>query len=503
VKKKCNGEGTIFKRKDGRWMAQTYVTLTDGARKRISITNPDRQKVMEKLGDVQAQERNHIPFSDEDWTVGAWLDHWLADILPGKKTRQTTIATYERVIRLHIKPYIEKVKLVKLSVRDVQGMMDKLGKAGVGVRTVHKARQALSSALGRAMREELIFRNVASERMIELPKYDPKEKYLWSIEETRQFMAVAKNHPWHFAFVLIFTYGMRRGEALGLRWSDIDFNRETFRIRQQIQQMDNQLQALPVKTRESQRDLPLTPHVKALLLEKARENGIDLSKNVPDYAFSAEHLITKSRVGTPVAPRNFNRALDMLIKRAGVRRITPHVSRHMEATFNKDIGTPLKDTQQILGHAHSDTTQKIYQHGSSDIQRQALTAIDELLHKKEGGCSQILLSHQISALKNKPVSGLAALLRSGESGEIRTLDTGLKRPIWLHMNRYLTPVMQHLRTITNTQLLGAVAVKNCCHINRGRKMRRLFKALERCATPFDTDSAKAENEQAEHPGAAL
>ena len=125
------------------------------------------------------------------------------------------------------------------------------------------------------------------------------------------------------------------------------------------------------------------------------------------------------RVGTPVAPRNFNRALDMLIKKAGVRRITPHVSRHMEATFNKDIGTPLKDTQQILGHAHSDTTQKIYQHGSSDIQRQALTAIDELLHKKEGGCSQILLSHQISTLKNKPVSGLAALLRSGESGETR------------------------------------------------------------------------------------
>jgi len=92
-------------------------------------------------------------------------------------------------------------------------------------------------------------------------------------------------------------------------------------------------------------------------------------------------------------------------------------------------------------------------------------------------------------------------LRGGE-GETRTLDTGLKRPIWLPMNRYLTPVMQHLRTITNTQLLGAVAVKNCCHINRGRKMRRLFKALERCATPCKTSNAKAENAQVEHPGAA-
>jgi len=97
------------------------------------------------------------------------------------------------------------------------------------------------------MRQELIFRNVA--RLVDLPKYSPKEKQLWTVEETQKFMDTAKEHPWYFAYVLIFTYGMRRGEALGLRWSDIDFKRELMYIRQQIQMVDGKLQALPVKTR--------------------------------------------------------------------------------------------------------------------------------------------------------------------------------------------------------------------------------------------------------------
>ena len=408
MKRKCNGEGTIFKRKDGRWSAQAYVTLTDGTRKRVSVTNPDRQKVLDKLNEIQAQEKKSIPFSSESWTVGSWLDHWLSDILPNR-ARRGTIIGYEKDVRLYLKPHLGKVKLAKLSVHDVQEMIDEMVAAGVGPRTVHKARQALSSALGRAMRKELIFRNVA--RLVDLPEYSPKEKQLWALEETKKFMDTAKTHPWYFGYLLILTYGMRRGEALGLRWSDIDFKHDTFRVRQQIQNLDEKLQALPVKTKDSQRDLPLTPHIKALLLGKAQAMGIDLSRNAPDFTFSTENLILKSKAGTPVAPRNFNRTLDMLIQKAGVPRITPHAGRHMGATFNKDIGTPLKDVQQILGHAHSDVTQKIYQHGSFDKQKQALTAIDELLHTRSDKSHPKLHPSPEFPSPDELLSGLVSLLQ--------------------------------------------------------------------------------------------
>ena len=476
MKRKGNGEGTIFQRPNGKWTAQAYVTLTDGTHKRISVTDADRQKVLAKLLEAQMQERKAIPFANKVWTVNMWLDHWLADILPSR-VRRITIIDYEKEVRLHIKPYLGKIKLEKLSVRDVQVMIDKMSAAGVGIRTIHKARQALSAALGCAMRQELIFRNVA--RLVDLPKYSPKEKQLWTVEETQKFMNVAKDHQWYFAYVLIFTYGMRRGEALGLRWSDVDFKREVFCIRQQILTVDNKLQALPVKTKDSQRDLPLTPHVKAVLLEMAQTNGIDLSENAPELTYTIENLITKSEVGTPVAPRNFNRALDMLAKRAGVPRITPHVSRHMGATFNKDIGTPLKDVQQILGHAHSDVTQKIYQHGTPGIQRQALTAIDELLYANKEKLHPVLHPHHIPAIQNESISELANLLPFGSASRIRTCDLRLRRPDQLPVRHCLASVIQSLQTVTNRQLLGAIASENCIRIHRGIKVYRLCKELGR------------------------
>ena len=476
MKRKCNGEGTIFKRPNGHWTAQVYVTLTDGTRKRISVTDADRQKAMCKLQEAQAQERRAIPFSNESWTVDAWLDHWLVDILP-TRTRRSTIIGYEKDVRLHIKPFIGKVKLEKLSVHDVQVMINQLSAAGIGTRTVHRARQTLSAALGRAMRQELIFRNVA--RLVDLPAYTPKEKQLWTVEETRKFMDTAQHHPWYFAYVLIFTYGMRRGEALGLRWSDIDFKHDTFRVRQQIQNLDERLQALPVKTKDSQRDLPLTPHIKALLLDKAQAMGINLSQNAPDFTYSTENLILKSKVGTPVAPRNFNRALDMLIQKAGVPRITPHVSRHMAATFNKNIGTPLKDVQQILGHAHSSVTQKIYQHGTSDIQKRALTTIDELLYTRSDKSHPKLHPSPGSSSPDELLPGLCYLLQNGEATGTRTQDTELKRPIQAPGNPYITPVLRCLQTITTRQLLGAVASENCIRINRGFRIHRLCKELIR------------------------
>ena len=132
----------------------------------------------------------------------------------------------------------------------------------------------LSAALTRAVREELIARNVA--RLVELPEWRPKPVKPWAADEARQFLAASKSDPLHAAFVLLVLYGLRRGEVLGLRWADVDFDAGIIHIRQQVQRVRGELRLGPVKTHAGQRNLPLLN-----LARQALEAQIGLQARYP------------------------------------------------------------------------------------------------------------------------------------------------------------------------------------------------------------------------------
>jgi integrase len=137
----------------------------------------------------------------------------------------------------------------------VQAFLNSQLRAGRSVRSVQIMRQVLSTALSRAVREELVTRNVG--RLVELPTWEPGIVAPWAPAEALIFLSAASDDPLYPAFVLLPLYGMRRGEVLGLRWQDIEFDDQTIRIRQQIQRVQGQLQIGPVKTRAGSRDVPL------------------------------------------------------------------------------------------------------------------------------------------------------------------------------------------------------------------------------------------------------
>jgi hypothetical protein len=97
--RRANGDGTIFKRKDGRWSAQAYVTLTNGERKRICITLRTCEAVRVKLHEVLEQEYRRIPYVEKDWTVAEYFDYWIKKVKPGY-IRETTIEIYDRIIMI-------------------------------------------------------------------------------------------------------------------------------------------------------------------------------------------------------------------------------------------------------------------------------------------------------------------------------------------------------------------------------------------------------------------
>jgi integrase len=490
MSRRVNGDGTIFKRKDGRWSAQAYVTFVNGERKRICITARKREDVKTKLAETLLQEKDKIPFAEKDWTVGEYLDYWLK-YAAIKDKRLNTVNGYAGICRLHLKPALGSKKLNTLGVKDVQNAIDTLRAGGAGDRTLQKVKQTLSSALTHAMREELIFRNVA--RLVPMPKYSRKPITPWSPEQVRRFMEVAQNHRWYIGYLFLFNYGMRRGEVIGLRWSDIDFAGNAFYVRQQILRVQGPLIACDVKTAAGQRKLPLSSFMKDVLLARAREIGIDPNECYrTNIAFNKENLIMTSKTGNAVEPSNFKRAFYILAQKAGLPKITVHTVRHTTATLLKNLRVPIRDAHIMLGHANPSTTQQIYQHGDDAVQRHAIFAVSDIVSPqradKDGAgcgycCQESLSNSGISSYNGDetccyPWIAEPKVVRSNRAG-CTTERTGVMdvTPVF-SWGFASASVLWQARTRAITRAFGCVAVKNCCQNTEAR--RAVHADLERC-----------------------
>ena len=390
--KRCIGESTIRKRADGRWMTQLTIKLTDGRSKRITIINRDKDIVKTKLLEVQQQQQKRILFSSKNWLVRDYLDYWLKQVAV-YKIRTTTWESYEVSIRLYIKPALGRKKLNELGVRDVTKALDELERKGVPGRVRQRFKQVLSSCLSHAVREEVVFRNVAM--LAKMPKVSSAPTIPWSAEQAAYFLEKTKNEKYFVAFLIMITYGLRVGEMLGLRWSDIDFENNVFIVRQQIVRTMGKLVIQTVKTDSSRRQLPLVPAVKEALLNHAVKNAVKPHLFAPQRELSAEGLVITTSLGTPLEAGLFRRRhFQRLITKYRMPPIKLHGLRHTAATILKDMGVPVKDVQEILGHTDISTTLKVYQHGSNHVKWNALTRMgDGLTASYRYSCSQKLQSN--------------------------------------------------------------------------------------------------------------
>jgi integrase len=374
--RKRNGEGTISgPRKDGRYVGAFYAPTSAGTVKRVYVYGRTYGEARDKLIAEQSRVMAGIPVPAQSWKLGPYLDYWLEHVV--KPTRRpATVSLYEGCIRLYLKPGLGKTELRRLSVAMVQRFLNsKLAEIepGESVRLVHVLRQVLSAALSRAVREELVSRNVA--RLVELPPWEAAEVVPWSAPEALAFLAAAKGDPLYPAFVLLLLYGMRRGEVLGLRWSDIEDS--TIHVRQQVQRVKGELLTGPVKTRAGKRDLPLLGLADEALMIRRGVQFLDCERFGP--AWTDTGLVFTTRTGLPVEPRNLNRSFDRICDGNGVRRVSVHALRHTTASLLKALGVPLKDAQVILGHAHASTTNQIYTHADEAAKRDAITKLNRLL----------------------------------------------------------------------------------------------------------------------------
>src|SRR5579875_624647 len=253
--KRANGEGTIYQRKDGRWEGAAYVLTTGGTFKRVRVYGRTHDEARKNLTQLIEQSDRGIPIASQSWTVAEYLIYWLEHIVKAER-RPKTYQGYESVVRLHLIPGLGKKRLSKLSAQDVRVFITRVrnecqcckhgwdaerqqpqccAKKGgqccgdkLSVRMVQSIHYVLRNALQCAVSEEVLPRNVAKLVPITVPKY--KVNRGLSVADARRVLKVAKDERLYALYVLALCLGLRRGELLGLRWSDIDLDAETLEV---------------------------------------------------------------------------------------------------------------------------------------------------------------------------------------------------------------------------------------------------------------------------------
>jgi len=273
-------------------------------------------------------------------TVGHWMDTWLYQYKK-KSVRPSTFASYETMVRVHIKPSIGHILLKDLRPEHLQRLYNgKLeqgrgdgAEGGLSSRTVRYVHIVVHQALSQAVKNQLLIRNV-SEATI-LPRQEKKEMRVLSQDEQGKFFEVIEQDPTCFGFILLLATGLRQGELLGLRWNDIDLNEGIVHVRRSLtrtrifdekSETRTQIIEQEPKTRAGKRKIPLPPSVlEALKVHKERQDEIK-SENEDQYV--DKDLVICTDLGKPKEPRNFTRKFKGLIKRAELANANLHSLRH-------------------------------------------------------------------------------------------------------------------------------------------------------------------------------
>ncbi len=288
-----------------------------------------------------------------------------------------TAETYKGYIKNRIVPYIGHYQLSKLTASVLQNYVNELKEEGLSSATIKKIYNILKGALDHAVNMDLLPVNHITK--IQLPKIIKNDLKVWDTSQLQLFLEHIKGERLYPAFYLAITTGMRKGEFLGVRWKDIDFQNGIVYVRQTLSKDGKRL--IPgAKTEASIRSIKLTREcIEVLLQHKPIVENEKLSLGIE---YVDEDLVNCTSKGTPINPNNFSRTFLRLIKESGLPRIRVHDLRHSHATMLIAGGVNAKVISERLGHSNIKVTLDTYSHVLPSMQEEAANRIDELLSKE-------------------------------------------------------------------------------------------------------------------------
>lgn len=386
MSKRGQNEGSIYKRKDGRW--EGALTLPDTGGKRLRFYGKTQRAVREQMTAMLRTLDQGGSLVTERQTVAQYLERWLDAVIKPHK-EPATYRTYAGVVRKHLVPALGHHQLAKLTPQHVQAMLtskaasDLIGKPC----TVQRLRDVLRNALNQAVKWELVARNAAA--LVDPPRYQPPEVRPFTPEEARAFLSAARGDRLEALYTVVLAVGLREGEALGLRWADVDFAAGVLCVRRQVQRVDGRLQLKELKTARRQRSRTVLVPA-ALLSTLATHRARRAEERLLAGARWREwDLVFPSTIGTPQDPRNLLRRFQQLVASAGLPHQRFHDLRHCRASLLLAQGLPPRLVMEILGHSDIRLTMNTYAHVMPALQREAADLMEVFLTAgRQGGAQE-------------------------------------------------------------------------------------------------------------------
>jgi integrase len=356
------GEGSVYWVENRQlWAASVDLGVVDGKRVRKVVKAKAKADVLAKMRALQTTVDRGLPVPDQTSTTEDWLRWWSTSVLP-RSVKPATAENYRVILDAYVIPYIGNVKLARLAPEHVERMLANLEAKGLSPRTVIYARAVLRRALGVAERRGRVARNAAA--LVEPPrKTDSKLDDALDASDAAKVLKTAKGDRLEALAVLVLAVGLRQGEALRLRWEDVNLKAGTVTVTE-------------AKTDAGRRTVALPAFVVAAL--KAHQRRQKTERLAAPY-WEDHGLVFPSSIGTQLDRRNTLRWWHDLTIRAGVGRRRFHASRHTAATLMLNNGVPLEVVSATLGHAGLAITADVYAKVRSDLQRTAADAMDRVL----------------------------------------------------------------------------------------------------------------------------
>ena len=391
MSRRANGEGCIY-----------YYAPRDCFRAQITIGKYDngKKKVKAFYGKTKKEVKEKMetykllnPIGQaaiNEYTVATWFNYWLWNIKK-RDIKPKTFERYECIYRNYIKgSEIANIPLYKFKLNNLQAYYNRLSDNGKSPSIIKTINEKLKSSMIDAEKNGYIEKNYC--QLVNLPKEKIKEKKIevFTIEQQEKFLDIIKDHEFEILFLLALGTGLRRGELLALKWSDIDFKNKTLNVDSNLQQTyifeDEETKRLEKieqepKTVNSFRTVPIPSKV----LDKLQEHK--QKQEQYKLAFQERYIdndfVICDKYGKTLDVKRPTRMFYSIQKKMGIpedEQIKFHGLRKTYATrlFEKEV--PPKTVQMLLGHSDISITLNIYTQVMENKKIEAIEKIDDIFN---------------------------------------------------------------------------------------------------------------------------
>lgn len=377
--KRSNGEGTIFKRSDGRWCAAYF----DKEYRRHYVYGKTQKEIKQKLKKKMSEV--NISTKGKGITVDEWMVQYL-DEYKRNEVKETTYWSYMELYEKHIKKSdIGLSELQSLTSQQLQKFYNDKKEQDYNPKTIRHMYVLINSALDKAMQIKLLNENVNRQTVI--PKKEEYTAKVLSAEEVKKILVNAKEDKLYPIIALEIYTGLRKGEIMALKWENISFDQEELHVEGNLCRVVKEInedgskcyeyKIMEPKTAKSKRVVPLLPGaIEALKMQQAMQAQ---DKEMYSEIYNDQGLVFARCDGTFLSQRAFMDKYHAFLKRYGASDVRFHDLRHTFATLLLEAGEEPKAIQELLGHSTYSTTMDIYAHVTKKGKVNAIKRLDILV----------------------------------------------------------------------------------------------------------------------------